>query len=547
MEEYIVSQLENDGFGLEEIFQALEISKDYSFLFEYLTEKKGKSLSTQSIIPHIDKPIEVPSKIGKKPLAVFNFAEDIFGQIPKSSQVDKGKVPFKANKKPLEVFNFDNLVKNPVKSEQDKEMPILKNEIKSQLLEIGIPPDQAELAAENCNSVDDALSFIAEFFGNSPEIFGNSSEFHEEEKKNFENDQHPYWRIEKFHKEFAKPSPFQMPDLKMLNFDPSNWSENKNHVGKPKKIKEGKESYRKVMKNLIVLNLFGKSAFEDFTFQDPQKLNMKALKRLEADLEKLRKNAPCSQDSALFIGLKNGNSALAKLIITGRPASPFAYGLYVFEILIPHNFPEFAPKIVMNTGMGKVLTRINESNQLEIIEKDPRDGTEIYKKNVHWSDKVLENGILALGILNTLDEDPDKWRPAKSDLTQVFVKISEGIMRDNCKVKHNSNGKIAEKNLIEVWEDLEIRYANIKYAVIGMIEKNPIQQEMVCILHFKLVYDSAQKKFKEWLDEIRDLDQNPPKNYISKNPEIFQLLKHKTPFKAFEELIAEFSELNRKQ
>ena len=266
-------------------------------------------------------------------------------------------------------------------------------------------------------------------------------------------------------------------------------------------------TYRKTMKTLTLTLTEDERLFNQYLFQDSENLSESGLIELNNEFWNFTKTIHCSEDFAFFLFVNTIKTALAKIFVTGRPDSSFAYGIYSFDCLIPSNYPELPPKLFMN-----------DRNQ-----------------NIKWSPRISEERQILLKILNTYD--CDKFNEKNWNGNNNFFCISEEIRRVFMKDYQNHQNS-------EDWHffaNLEIKYANIKYSIIEML-KNPLPgYEMLIFLHFQFVHSKISDKIKEWIEEIKISPFKYFQEYKPLNPQIFKILIDESPVKVFEDLLDEFN------
>ena len=88
-----------------------------------------------------------------------------------------------------------------------------------------------------------------------------------------------------------------------------------------------------------------------------------------------------------------------KALVTGPPETPYENGCFVFDILLPPNYPTESPKVLIATTKG---------------------GT------VRFNPNLYKEGKVCLSLLGTWDGPG--WDPKDSTLLQVLVSIQSLIM-----------------------------------------------------------------------------------------------------------------------
>ncbi|RDL38301.1 uncharacterized protein BP5553_02641 [Venustampulla echinocandica] len=107
----------------------------------------------------------------------------------------------------------------------------------------------------------------------------------------------------------------------------------------------------------------------------------------------------------IFVKVSDSRPDVMKILIIGVPGSPYAGGLFIFDMYLPHNWPAVPPQMyfAMNQGCGLIRFSLNP--------------------NIH------EDGTVCLSLLNTWHGSPaERWLPHRSTLLSVFVSIQAMIL-----------------------------------------------------------------------------------------------------------------------
>ena len=88
-----------------------------------------------------------------------------------------------------------------------------------------------------------------------------------------------------------------------------------------------------------------------------------------------------------------------RAIITGPSSTPYAHGLFAFDIYVPDSYPNVAPKVQLLTTGGGVM---------------------------RFSPNLYANGKVCLSLLGTWSGP--KWDPGHSSILQILVSIQGLIL-----------------------------------------------------------------------------------------------------------------------
>ena len=108
---------------------------------------------------------------------------------------------------------------------------------------------------------------------------------------------------------------------------------------------------------------------------------------------------PVELGSAIFVRCDEERSDVLKALIIGPEGTPYAHGCFEFDILLPSNYPNSPPKVLLVTTGG---------------------GTVRFNPNLYNCGKVC------LSLLGTWSGPG--WNPQTSTLLQVLVSIQSLIM-----------------------------------------------------------------------------------------------------------------------
>ena len=116
------------------------------------------------------------------------------------------------------------------------------------------------------------------------------------------------------------------------------------------------------------------------------------LRKLLQELDGLEDSLPT--DPAIWVRFDEETPQFIRAIITAPSGTPYALGLFCFDLYIPDTYPSVAPKVrLLTTGGG----------------------------TVRFSPNLYENGTVCLSLLGTWSGP--KWNPLHSTILQVLVSI----------------------------------------------------------------------------------------------------------------------------
>jgi len=206
--------------------------------------------------------------------------------------------------------------------------------------------------------------------------------------------------------------------------------------------------------------------------------NISSLARVNREVRCLGNDLPCSAGAAVYVRVDRSTLTHFQALISGPPDTPYAYGLYLFDIHLPANFP-FEPPVV------EILTTGN--------------GT------VRFNPNLYNNGKVCLSLINTWEGAPEeKWR-ASCTIVQVLVTIQSMILDKAVAQREpgfESYSLDSEENL--AYSNV-IKYANLLWAMREMIRAPPRGFETVVHSHFRLTKALIAREVANWIASARDL------------------------------------------
>ena len=226
--------------------------------------------------------------------------------------------------------------------------------------------------------------------------------------------------------------------------------------------------------------------------------------RITKEVDLLCKQLPCTLYHAIFVCADEQRMDLLKALVTGNYYSPYAFGMFNFDIYLPHNYPLEPPQVLCTTAKGQ--HRLNPC--------------------------IDSEGKLCLGLL-------EEWDPQNSNLLSLLLAIQtlvfseEPVYRDE-RVTENLEEEKSLFNLIA-------NYLNLEHGMKQIVSNPPMEFEEVITRHFGMCEAFIGDKFLEWTEDIKEainhkqiLDKDLVAN--SFNPEIFQIFKEKSPIEVLENL-----------
>ena len=203
-----------------------------------------------------------------------------------------------------------------------------------------------------------------------------------------------------------------------------------------------------------------------------------ALARVNREIRCFSTDLPCAAEAAVYVRAESNNVTHFQALISGPPETPYAYGLFLFDIHLPTNFPFEPPSVeILTTGNG----------------------------TVRFNPNLYNTGKVCLSLINTWEGAPEeKWR-ASCTLVQVLVTIQSMILDKAVAQREpgfESYSLDSEENL--AYSNV-VKYANLVWAMREMIRSPPRGFEDVVAGHFRLNKQRIASEVGNWIATAREL------------------------------------------
>ena len=374
--------------------------------------------------------------------------------------------------------------------------------IKKDLLNLGVSKNLAEELSKTCSTSEEAVKLL--FDDMESEIFKE----HIHKPKPPSAAQSGYY------------NPY--PNYHILNPPQSSSSYKSNQrplvLSQPSEedpiAPEIKTNYFESLKNFRLILSESPEIFKNFILGSVNSSGPQFTRRINKEIKSIESSVPCDSTASIFTLIDEKCMHRIYFLLSGTKDTPYSHGLYLFEVLLPENYPNSPPKVrLVTTGNG----------------------------SIRFNPNLYESGYICLSIINTWSGRPEEqWNPEFSTLLQVMLSIQSLVMDNNIIHKEpgfNNYPSYYPENLTYQYE---VKYGNIKYAMIENIRKPPLGFEEVIRNHFKCKKEEILKTVDKWTQEMTD---------VANIGETFQNLKINAeinrigPYKAFNDLYSELNSL----
>jgi ubiquitin-protein ligase len=200
--------------------------------------------------------------------------------------------------------------------------------------------------------------------------------------------------------------------------------------------------------------------------------------RLSTELCSLQSSLPVSRSSSIFLRTDDELVTRTQFIITGPEDTPYSNGCYLFNMVIPNNYPNSPPKILLSTtGNG----------------------------SVRFNPNLYNCGKVCLSLLGTwAGTGGEKWNSKSSTILQILVSIQSLVFVENPffnepsyeRIMGTERGEKADRDYNEV-----IRLGNMQWAILDQL-KNPSDGfEDMIKKHFSLKKEEVLKECEFWYND----------------------------------------------
>jgi ubiquitin-protein ligase len=278
---------------------------------------------------------------------------------------------------------------------------------------------------------------------------------------------------------------------------------------------DSKTEYFEKLKDFRMTMSEDSTVFASFSINEPVNCNPQTLKRINAEMKTLSKSVPCDSTASIFVMFDSESNYRVKFLLSGTVDTPYAHGLYLFDVLLPSNYPNVPPKVnLTTTGGGKF----------------------------RFNPNLYDTGYVCLSIIGTWAGNPEEqWNPSSSTLLQVMLSIQSLVMDNDIIQKEPSFHSVPRESIENLGYQMEVKYGNLKFAMIDHLKNPPKGFETIIREHFKIKKQEILKTASDWVQEATNFKH---RNYHSmQNAHISHILSSKGPGRAFQEAYNELQNL----
>uniref|UniRef100_A0A6A7FV32 Baculoviral IAP repeat-containing protein 6-like isoform X1 n=2 Tax=Hirondellea gigas TaxID=1518452 RepID=A0A6A7FV32_9CRUS len=200
----------------------------------------------------------------------------------------------------------------------------------------------------------------------------------------------------------------------------------------------------------------------------------KWLRRVAAEYSDLSTSLPVSPESSIFVRVAEGKMGLLKFMIIAPPGTPYAHGCFVFDAVLPSDYPASPPKVnLMTTGGG----------------------------SVRFNPNLYNCGKVCLSILNTWSgQKSEKWGPHATFL-QILISIQSLVFVPDPYFNepgYESSMGTPHGTQRSKQYDKGIRKGTMLWAIQDMLRNPPKEFKTVIENHFYLHRKAVIEQCYDW-------------------------------------------------
>lgn len=213
------------------------------------------------------------------------------------------------------------------------------------------------------------------------------------------------------------------------------------------------------------------------------------LQRIHSELATLKSSLTVEWNSSVFCIVDENRMDVLQFMIVGPEGTPYQNGCFLFDCLLPLDYPQAPPQVlIQTTGGGKV----------------------------RFNPNLYKDGKVCLSLLNTWAGP--SWDPKTSTLLQVLISIQSLIMVPD--PYFNEPGMESQRGMEAQSQQYNatVRYHCIRLAMYDMIAHPPFAFSKICRTHFVLKKNEIKLQLQAWAREFAQYSSASAMSYASLLP-----------------------------
>ncbi|GMH66333.1 hypothetical protein TrLO_g3246 [Triparma laevis f. longispina] len=208
--------------------------------------------------------------------------------------------------------------------------------------------------------------------------------------------------------------------------------------------------------------------------------NSKCQKRILTEFKSLSSTLPLEHHGAIFCRWSETQTHLLKVLIIAPDGTPYGGGCFVFDVMIPGDYPNSPPKMkIVTTGGGR--HRFNPN--------------------------LYADGKVCLSLLGTWQGEP--WDPKVSSLNQVFMSIYALIFVEEPwfnEPGYQGQRGTPQGDLKNKSYNAEQRYKTVEIAMYDQLRTPDPTYSDIISRHFRLRKEGLLEQIKTWAAEMEEMN-----------------------------------------
>eukprot|EP00659_Diplonema_papillatum_P011812 gene11812-18230_t len=197
---------------------------------------------------------------------------------------------------------------------------------------------------------------------------------------------------------------------------------------------------------------------------------------------KLFGDLPLYPQASIFIRADETRMDVVKMILTGPEDSPYAYGMFLFDVYLPPSYPDVPPLVTLKTTGG---------------------GT------VRFNPNLYESGKVCLSLLGTWygDGAETKWQPGVSSLYQIGTSMQSMILVPDPYFNEPGNERQQGTEEGEKWSadyNEGLRLGTLRYAVLQTVKTPPAGCEELVQKYYSVMAPAVLATAHKWCSEASE-------------------------------------------
>jgi len=238
-------------------------------------------------------------------------------------------------------------------------------------------------------------------------------------------------------------------------------------------------------------------------FQTATGSNRSRMTRIGREMSTMTTSLPLSLGSGIFVRADSERPDVLCAMIIGPEDTPYESGCFIFDILLPANYPQGPPKVLFKTtGFG----------------------------TVRFNPNLYKCGKVCLSLLGTW-QGPG-WNPSSSTLLQVLVSIQSLILVEqpyfNEPGFESTLGTPQGKLMSDGYNEI-LRRETLQYGLLDQLKRPPYLFRDVLKIHFNLKKQAILDQCNRWEKESHEFHERNSQSSANMFPSVFGSVQQLRP------------------